>query len=310
MRRRGGLIVLLAALLLLAVPALRPGPVDGRAAPETVAGPPAVGDCVTEPVQRYPGYGSRTGGSYLYPQLAVAPCVGIRFAEVVSVLTDPVEPEIVVAGSSVNVSDPNQDACRIAVRDHLGTRVTVDPTRAVWSTVTTVEVSVTRPSPRQEAAGQRWLACLAAARGVTHPDQDPAPYDGTLRNAISTGVARDRIGACTTDDDLGTASYPTGGCNRPHTVQLLATTRDFPAGSPVATAEAGCRSTAERLTGLPDVTAGGALTVVIAVTVDGLSMSGDVVPVDALVSCGIRTTGGRTLDGGLVGLGDRPLPWT
>ena len=310
MRRRGGLIVLLAALLLLTVPALRPGPVDGRAAPEPVAGPPAVGDCVTEPVQRYPGYGSGTGGSYVYPQLAVAPCAGTRFAEVVSVLTDPGRPEIVVRGSSVNVSDPNQDACRTAVRDHLGTRVTVDPSGAVWSTVTTVEVSVTRPSPRQEAAGQRWLACLAAARGVTYPEQDPAPYDGTLRDAIATGAARDRIGACTTDDDLGTANDPTAGCSRPHTLQLLASTRDLPAGTPVATAGSGCRWTAERLTGLPDVTAGGALTVVVAVTDDGLSVEADVVPADALVFCGIRTTGGRTLDGGLVGLGDRPIPWT
>ncbi len=302
------MLVLLAALLVLVVTALRPGPVAGTAAAEPVPGPPAAGECVSEPVQQYPGYGGGTGQTYVYPQLTVAPCTGPRFAEVVSVLDAPAQPQIVAQGSSLNISDPNQAACRTAVHDYLGTAVTVDPAGVIWSTVTTVEVSVTRPASRQEAAGQRWLACLAAARGPTLPGQEPAPYDGTLRDAIATGAARDRIGACATAPDLDTA-YPAAACSRPHTVQLLATTRDLPAGTPIATVSDGCRWTAERLTGLPDVTAAGALTVRVVVSVDGRTVTGDVLPADAAVACGLGTVGGRTLGGGLVGLGAAPLPW-
>lgn len=309
MTRRSGVLVLLAALLVLVATAWRPGPIDGTAAPEPVSGPPAVGECVSEPVQQYPGYGGGTGQTYVYPQLAVAPCTGTRFAEVVSVLDTPAEPQIVARGSSLNVSDPNQSACRTAVQDYLGTAVTVDPAGTIWSTVTTVEVSVTRPAPRQEAAGQHWLACLAAARGSTYPEQDPAPYDGTLRDAIATGAARDRLGACATAPDLDTG-YPAAACSRPHTVQLLATARELPAGTPTATVTDGCRWTAERLTGLTDVTAAGALTVLVLVSVDGRTVGGDVVPAGALVACGLGTVGGRTLSGGLVGLGAGALPWT
>ncbi len=312
MGRRIGTVVLVAALVLVAVPALRPDPVIGAPSAAPVAGPPVAGDCVSEPVQRYPGYGGGTGQTYVYPQLAVAPCGGPRYAEVVTVLTDPEQPTLVVEGSSLNVSDPNQDRCRSAAAGYLGPVTVADASGTAWTVVTTAEVSLTRPSPLQEAAGQRWLGCLVGARGSTYPEHDPVPYEGTLADAVRTGVQRDRTGACATATDLQT-SYPEAGCARSHTVQLLATSAGIAAGTPRAEIDTRCGQVAATLTRMPDPTADGALAVLTTVTVDGRVIPpapDGVLPTNGRVACGMTTVGDRTLDGGLVGLGDRPVPWS
>ncbi|MEP6980028.1 MAG: hypothetical protein ABJA16_04615 [Nakamurella sp.] len=306
MQRGTGLVVLVAAVALAVIPSWRPRAVDGTASAVPVAGPPAIGDCVSDPVEIYPGYGNTTGATYVYPQLGMAPCTGPRFAEVVTVIPTPAEPQVTVEGSSLTIVDANQNRCEAASPGYVGTTAVIDVAGRRWSPVVSVQPSLSRPSPRQEAAGQHWLACLSSAPGARYLEQAPAPYDGTLRDAIATGAVRDRIDACPVGTSLDTGFSP-GGCTRAHTSQLLAVAADLTADTSREQLIQGCASTAATLTGLPDPTAQGELRIVAQV---GPSPAADPVPAGSTVLCGVATAGERTLSGGLIGLGDRPLPWT
>lgn len=308
MGRGTGLVVLAAALTLAVVPALGPRTVDGAAAAVPVDGPPAIGDCVSEPVELYPGYGNTTAAAYIYPQLAMAPCTDTRFAEVVMVIADPVQPQVTIEGSSLTIVDANQTRCETASAAYTGTSATIDVSGTRWSPVVTVQSSLSRPSPRQKAAGQHWIACLISAPGATYPEQAPAPYDGTLRDAVTTGNARDRTGACPDGTDLDTG-FAQGSCTRPHTGQLLATAA-LAGDTPRAQLVQSCAAVSRRLIGLPDPTAQGALTTLLQVGPQPGTTTEDPVPAGRSVRCGVSAAGERTLSGGLIGLGTRPLPWT
>lgn len=302
MQRGTGWLVLVTAVTLAAVPVLRPGTVDGVATALPAPGPPAVGACADAPVAIYPSYGNAAGNTYVYPQIDIGPCTGTRFAEVVQVIADPVQPSVTVEGSALNIDDPNQDRCATAGSGYLGAAPMTGPGGSTWKPVTAAQPSLSRPSARQEAAGQHWLACLVAAPGVTYPEHEPAPYDGTLRDALATGAARDRLGACPDTSGLD-AGYSPGGCGRPHTTQLLAVSTELTADTPREQLTRDCASVAATLIGRSDPTAAGAL----GVLVDAAT---DPVPAGSSVLCGVTTTGERTLSGGLTGLGDRALPWT
>lgn len=300
MQRGTGLVVLVAAALLAAIPAWGPRTVDGAAAAVAMTGAPTVGACADAPVAAYPSYGSATGNTYVYPRIDLGPCTGTRFAEVVWIIADPAQPSVTTEGSALNIDDPNQDRCAAAVAGYLGATSVTGPGGSIWTPVAAAQPSLSRPSARQEAAGQNWLACLASAPGSTYPEQEPAPYDGTLLDAVATGTARDRLGACPALRALGDGSAP-GSCGRPHTTQLLAVSGELAVATPRARLARDCASVAATLTGRSDPTAAGALRIV---------LDTDTVPIGGVAWCGVTTTGERTLSGGLIGLGDRALPWT
>ncbi len=89
-----GLVVIGVAVTLVAVVAgLRPHlvPGAGRAAP--VPGPPAVGDCVLDPLPGPPPgitVTATSGGTVpVYPAQHIQRCSGIRYGEIVSVIAPP-----------------------------------------------------------------------------------------------------------------------------------------------------------------------------------------------------------------------------
>lgn len=67
-----------------------------------------------------------------------------------------------------------------------------------------VVTAAVRPAPRQQAAGQRWVACtvyLQNQQGEIASSAQQQRYDGTLHNSLFTGRARDRTGTCVPTSD-------------------------------------------------------------------------------------------------------------
>jgi len=72
--------------------------------------------------------------------------------------------------------------------------MTTQPLHRFWQTYLQINVALSRPSPRQEAAGQHWAACLVslqppdpAPATATAPAQAPPQYGTSIRNALHTG---------------------------------------------------------------------------------------------------------------------------
>ena len=163
------------------------------------------------------------------------------------------------------------------------------------------------PSPRQQAAGQHWLAC---AMFIPANDDQTAVvhYDGSLRNALFTGNQREVSGFCGSGLDWTTGYVSV--CSSPHEFQVLAS--GVVGGGDISRDELQrtCVQVAHRLTALPDVTAAGALAVEVHnIESTGASFDSAGIEVAATLGCGISTVGSRRLAGSLVSLGDLPIPW-
>jgi len=300
-RRLVGVLLLAAAVLAVVVVAgLAPRRVAGVPQAVWAPGPPAVGDCVPEPVNP----ASWGVFPYHYPQLRFEACDGFRFGEVVAVLADPAEPPATTASAtSGSVGDPNAETCLEEGSSYVGS----DTLFRYWSPrVYAFSVPVS-PSPLQRSVGQHWLACAAfipADQAQTAVER----YDGSLRNALSTGNEREVLGFCGSGSDWTTGYVST--CGSPHDFQVLAS--GIVGGGDVSRTELQrtCVQVAKRLTALPDVTAAGALAVKLqSIDNTGASFDSGGVHVEATIGCGIRAVGSRQLVGSLVALGDLPIPW-
>lgn len=304
MGRRAGIVMLAAAICLLAAPALRSHGVTGAAAPVFIPAPPAVGDCVLEADSVTPDYQPDATVYDAYPPVAMASCDGERYGDVAAIVAAPAP--LVVTGdvSYMSTEDANVGTCWTATGEYLGATALVVEGIGWSPTLFLQWTAMAAPSDLQRAGGQRWIACLA----VTSP---AVRLPGTLRDAVHTGTARDRTGACFSGRDDATG-FTGAGCLQPHTSQLLANASPADRDIPRDQVERSCSAALAALTGLADVTAGGALTALTLVRDQrGELADGATVPAGSSFGCAVTSTDpSRTLSGGLMGLGDQPIPWS
>lgn len=311
-RQRVGLVVLGVAVVLVAVlTGLRPHPVAGTGQAAPVPGPPAVGSCVADPVpgrQQVPNTVTAiTGGTVpVYPAQQIGPCARSRFGEVVSVITAPKPTTVEGDASDRYLYDPNQSSCIRIAMQYAG--MTAQPIHRFWQTYLQIGLALSRPSTRQQAAGQHWAACI-----VTLPPLEmtsaPPQYAGSLRNALTTGAHRDQLGSCllTTNWDDG---FTTGSCSQPHPMEFLGGGDSGDQPVTRGEVEQTCRQLAGQLTALPNPTAAGALSIVVRIeAMNAAAITTPQVPAHSNLQCGVTTTGNRKLRGSLLALGRQPIPW-
>jgi len=328
-RRIAGL-VLIGVVLLAAVVAPNMGVRNVPGTPEAapVAGPPAVGDCVTDPVdpgwnllEAQPGTPGVTVGTYAYPSLGMSPCGGRRYGEVVAVIPNPSKPVVTVTNddnsNSSTVVDPNLDTCYPAAGRYAGmaaTGIRPEPTLKDWYPQLRFGSSASAPSKRQRAAGQHWLACfvyLLPAGGTAAEMEADERYDGSLRNALTTGKQRNRLGSCNAGDDLNPQNGAPGDCDTVHLSEMFALGNTDSHPTSRAELQRSCRQLVQQLTRIPDITAVGPLTSQMQATDDsGALIEKPQLPPNTNLTCGIIVTDPtRHLNGSLLALGGQRIPW-
>lgn len=292
---------------------LRSHLVVGAAQGVPVPGPPVVGDCVLDPL---PGLQPRTpvsqGGTVPnYPAQQIRPCSRTRYGEITSVIATP--RRTVVGGTTDNryLEDPNLDSCYSSAQRYLG--VSATPVYRFWTAAVLSTFSLSKPSIRQQAAGQRWAACIVA------PPTNHCPIGCSRRPALrqlGPGRAAHRPGTRPTrhlhrhpcrleqrfQHRLRAAARPgTAGLRRqrrpagnPHPARGDVSTSGPPAHRdtrphrrwrPIQSIQ----THAEDASATPITTAQ--------------------IPPHSYLACGVATTGSRKLRGSLLALGRRPIPW-
>ena len=300
-RRWTGIVLLVAAVAAaVVIGSLRSKQVSGSAAPALRPGPPSVGDCL----------GQFSG--FEYPEEApVVPCDQPHFAEVAAV--GPGAPRGGLGGVIRRSEQPQQclppgdqpvpgiaERC-VDVRVGLATR----PQQ--------VRAALIQPTELERKLGSAWVACAAAVGG---PDLPFQPYDGTLRDAASTGHYPSTLGTCPASPEQLSLNQ---NCDRPHDMESFGTLTMEKKISDGTAATASCAELVKRATGLSDPTAGGRMTV--SVVRDQTAVSYVVEMPDApggatiyaptpgySYYCLVRTTGKYDLTGPLSRPARRPDP--
>ena len=217
-RQRAGLSVIALVLVLVAVVASRQTHrVAGSAQTAPVPGPPAVGDCVLDALPG-PGPGttvtaSSDGTVPAYPAQQIRPCTAARYGEIVSVIATP-QPAVVKRDfDSTYLDDPNRDSCVAAAVQYVG--MTTQLIQRFWRPFLQVTFALSNPSPRQEAAGQHWAACIVAPQpsDSATDTRSAQQYGRSIRDALHTGAQRDQLGSCTTTADRSNI-FTIGGCQQ------------------------------------------------------------------------------------------------
>ena len=179
----------------------------------------------------------------------------------------------------------------------------------IWYPIPMIGTATSMPSVRQQATGQRWLACItypenSADGTMTDP---PGPYDSRLQGALVTGAARDQLGSCLTGIDLIQGNST--GCLDVHRGEVFG--YGYTGDEPVSRTELQrtCQEVITELTRLPDITAGGDLVVQMEVTDDDGRLVTDArIPARSNAVCGLRSTV-KKLHGSLLAIGHNPIPW-
>lgn len=302
MHRRavGALVVIVTIFGAMVASSLIGRPVAGFASAERIPPVPQVGDCLTE---AEPGWGERLrrGGAAL-PFVPTAPCAGARLGEIITVYPDWVE----AAAVSLN-ENPPAVACVTDALVHVGGPGSDAPATAqAWQRTVSVLGTLVGPDARQRAVGHRWAACLA------YPSQfegvAPQVVNGSLRGA-GRGPDAPLFAVCTDDDQGAIGQFRP--CGVPHRSELLGSR---PLAGTVGRGELdqSCRDLAAQVTGMPDVTAGGSLTVrayLYASTEDPRLGEAEGLPDDGFAVCAATPADPtRRLTASLLGLGTGPVP--
>ena len=195
----------LAVLCLIVVQAVVAHPIVGDAVLLPVSGPPAVGDCVMQPID--PTWNQTEDPStgeekpYTYPQLRMQPCSSDRFGEVTGVI---MTPKPVTSARSpdgqMETSDPNAETCFLSVSRFYGIAFTgaqLSPLAGEWYPFALTNVAFVRPSARQLATGQSWLACVVYRTvDLTQPAAPQERYRNTFRGDYTRGPQKEAITSC------------------------------------------------------------------------------------------------------------------
>lgn len=296
LRRLVGIgLIVLAFIGIGAASTLRQRVTAGTALVVAVPPPPQVGDCVLG-AEEFP---QRVSSGI--PTFGYAPCAGVRSGEVVSVDADPwVDPGARDSHTGMRDGSPAdeiQTQCTAAADAYAGLPTgppQVDPTAIGVTFIPSIWLPVAPlyPDDRQRAAGQNWVACVVQSpTGTT--------FSGSLHAVFardqSSGTLPIAFARCLVGDGTRTPV----SCEAPHQVELLGfrLVKDTPDAARLA--RTACTEFAATVLKRPDPTAGGALAVVSIYD-----------PSTHEATCEVTSTNNRSLRGSLIGLGDRPIPWT
>ena len=325
-RQRWGWMLLGVLLLALVLsPNVRGRTVSGVAVIAPPPGPPSVGDCVSDAID--PQWlsldtAAKTQGAstYKYPKLGIGRCTKSTYGEVTMVIRSPVVPKVtttMVDGSPLmEVSDANLNSCMEATSRYVGLTLMGElpaPSVNGWIPSLNVDTAISAPSSRQSSAGQNWLACIVylhtGGPGALSAIAVQERYQGSIRNTVSTGRLRDRASTCVRGVVFSDA--PTGDtyCSQKHTGELLAQLPLTKTPTTRASLQRACVTIVRQLTGIPDRNMRG-LAIHVDIVDDNFNViTGALVNSDGFAYCGVITTGGKTLVGGLVGTRTEAIPW-
>jgi hypothetical protein len=99
------------------------------------------------------------------------------------------------------------------------------------------------------------------------------------------------------------------GCRPAHRSELFAAGGSGTHILQRADLQQSCDQVAERLTGIRNLEAAGFTVEVQAIASTGLPITAASIPPGINVSCGVTARNGRQLNGSLLALGGRPIPW-
>jgi len=330
----GALLVVVVISAAIVLPPLLAGSrVAGSASAIDLPDPPRVGSCLLYSLPAagddltdgtsvdLAGYraGQRAHDGDVLPAIAVfGPCDGEIAGEVVDVIEAPGD-----AATRRATAIGAEQQCRAATSDYTGLDdatarftdspdatapdatapdatapdATADPVR--WSPSVNLRYRWVQPEPLQRAAGRTWLAC------VVTPSR-PVLYSGSVAAAFSTGTLPNPFGLCwagaTVRVGMGVVD-----CSLPHSSELLSVGRvEEPTRWTSSQVRAACARVATAFIGRSDPTAGGALDIPVTPPDLDRRVFWDA-PLD--LTCYLTASGGRQLDGTVVSLGDRPIPF-
>ncbi len=135
----------------------------------------------------------------MYPAQQIHPCSGTRYGEVVSIIAAPGPTVVRGPADGRYLEDPNLGGCYLVALRYLG--MTTQPVLRYWQPNLQFTAALSRPSPRQEAAGQHWAACIVKPTGVMYAGPPDQQYGSSIRDALHTGRERDQLGSCVPTDD-------------------------------------------------------------------------------------------------------------
>ena len=301
-RLLGGLLFAVVLTLAIVVPSFGGHRIEGFGIPIELPGDPRVGDCMLESLNDVILIQPTSSGASLTPTFV--PCGdGQVGGQVVAVVrgTGDVRDRLRQAAasgvdcyqSSLRYSGLVLDGGRYVLADHSPN----DPVD--WNLTINVRTAWVVPSPLLRTAGQNWVACVAAPLSG-------ATFRGQLARAFSGGTLPDEFGFCweqSTPSAVGAVP-----CGSRHFAELVSL-GTIPGGTAVALAdiESSCQGLAAQVIGRSDPTAAGDLAVGISVSSD--SATSTTVPQTQRIVCYIEPLT-RPLFGTLVGLRDRPIPYS
>jgi hypothetical protein len=297
MHRRlvGGLLFAVALTLAIVIPALGGRRIEGTGTPIQLPVDPQVGDCLLEPLNDVIVFQPTSSGSSLAPTFA--PCadrdVGGQVVAVVRATGDGRARLRQAAGSGVDCyqsSLRNSGLVLAGGRHVLSDHSSTDPVD--WNLTINARTAWVVPGPLLRTAGQNWVACVAAPLSG-------ATFRGELAGAFSGGTLPDEFSFCwaqNTPSAIGAVP-----CSSRHFAELVSLgTIPGGAGIGLADIENSCQGLAAQVIGRSDPTAAGALAVRTSVSPEAKTQR---------VICYIEPLG-RPLFGTVVGLRDRPIPYS
>ncbi len=132
---------------------------------------------------------------------------GDRYGEITAVIAVP-KPTLVKGDNANNfhLDDPNEDGCVPTAMLYVG--MTTQPVQHFWQTNLQINTGLSRPSPRQEAAGQHWAACIVTCSQTARRRRPQPPQDKPPRGTAAPSATR-----CTPADNATNLElvYPTAG---------------------------------------------------------------------------------------------------
>jgi hypothetical protein len=261
----------------------------------TPADPPRVGDCL----DRLPD--ARSALNFVPPVMAAStgPCASQNVGEIVFVARNV---RSFPQKTENTLSQPATLACEPLIRAYLGWPAASfdgdDGAGTRWRPWGALTYGLVGPDLQQYFAGQRWLSCVAFPKF--------SPFRGSLAGSVRSGRAVDSYATClisSSNPDVSAQS-----CSGAHQTEIFGWTS---VSSPPGDLVSECADLVSRVTGMVEPTANGLLQIQVRRADGGMTLSdsGSRMAGDRL-SCAVAVAGQWALTGSLIGIGDRPLPWS